>query len=99
LSEIEVLNVCMLPFVDSPGNHQAFIINISTKLLLGEFYYKVCRPVSRHLITSQQGSLDEYNRIVREQFSQHRIVEHLDAVDKTTRYYSFPSPKPKSCEP
>jgi hypothetical protein len=41
-SEIEVLNVCMLPFLDIPGNHQAFIINISTRLLLGEFRYKVC---------------------------------------------------------
>ncbi len=93
LSEIEVLNVCMLPFLDSPGNHQAFIINISTRLLLGEFCYKVCRPVSHRLITSQQGSVDEYNRIVREQFAQHRIVKHLDAVDKMTCYCSFPSPK------
>ena len=39
--EIEVLNVCMLPFLDSPGNHHAFIIDISTRSLLGEFWYKV----------------------------------------------------------
>jgi hypothetical protein len=92
LSEIEVLNICMLPFLDSPGNHRAFIIDISTRLLLGEFRYKVCRPVSCRLITSQQSSIDEYNRIVQEQFTQHRIVEHLDAVDKMTRYCGFPSP-------
>jgi hypothetical protein len=54
--------------------------------------HKVCRPVSCPLITSQQGSVDEYNRIVREQIAQHRIFEHLDAVDKMTRYCSFPSP-------
>jgi hypothetical protein len=47
LPEIEVLNVCMLPFLDSPGDHRAFIIDISTRLLLGEFCYKVCRPISR----------------------------------------------------
>jgi hypothetical protein len=93
LSEIEVLNVCMLPFLDSPGDHRAFIIDISTRLLLGEFRYKVCCPVSRCLITSQQGSVDEYNRIVREQFAQHKIVERLDTVDKMTRYCGFPSPK------
>ncbi len=63
LSEIEVLNVCMLPFLDSPGDHRAFIIDISTRSLLGEFRYKVCHPVSRCLITSQQCSVDEYNRI------------------------------------
>jgi hypothetical protein len=59
LSEIEVLNVCMLPFLDSPGNHRAFIIDISTRSLLGEFRYKVCCPVSRRLITSQQHSVDK----------------------------------------
>jgi hypothetical protein len=92
LSEIEVMNICMLPFLDCPGNHQAFIINVSTRFLLGKFHYKICHPVSRRLITSQQSSVDEYNRIVREQFAQHRIVECLDAVDKMTRYCGFPSP-------
>ncbi len=91
LSEIEVLNVCMLPFLDSPGNNRAFIIDISTRSLLGEFQYKVCCPVSRRLITSQQHSVDEYNRIVQEQFAQHRIVERLEAVDKMTCYCGFPS--------
>ncbi len=93
LSEIEVLNMCMLPFLDSSSDHRAFIIDISTRSLLGEFRYKVCRPVSSHLITSQQGLVDEYNRIVHEQFTQQRIVEHLDAVDKMTCYCGFPSPK------
>ncbi len=92
-SEIEVLKLCMLPFLESPGNHRAFIINISTRLLLGEFRYKVCPPVSLRLITSHQGLVDEYNRIVHEQFAQHRIVERLDAVDKMIRYCGFPSPK------
>jgi hypothetical protein len=82
--EIEVLNVCMLPFLDSPGDHCAFIIDISTRLLLGEFWYKVCRPISRCLIMSQQGSVDEYNRIVHMQFNLHRIVKRLDAVNKMT---------------
>jgi hypothetical protein len=82
----------MLPFLDCPGNHRAFIINASTRLLLGKFRYKICRPVSRRLITSQQSSVDKYNRIVWEQFAWHRIVKRLDAVNKMTRYCGFPSP-------
>jgi hypothetical protein len=82
----------MLPFLDSPGDHQAFIIDIFTRLLLGEFRYKVCCPVSRRLVTSQQGLVDKYNRIVREQFAQHKIIKCLDAVDKMTHYGSFPAP-------
>jgi len=82
----------MLPFLDSPDNHRAFIINISTRKLLGEFWYKVCRPISRRLIMSQQGSVDQYNRIVHEQFNQQGIVECLEAVDKISRYCGFPTP-------
>ncbi len=36
--------------------------------------------------------VDEYNRIVWEQFARHRIVERLDAVDRMTHYCGFPSP-------
>jgi hypothetical protein len=82
----------MLPFLDSPGDHQAFIIDISTRSILGEFWYKVCHPIRRRLIMSQQGSADEYNRIVHRQFDQHCIVERLDAVNKMTRYCGFPAP-------
>jgi hypothetical protein len=39
-----------------------------------------------------QGSVNEYNRIVNDQFSQHRIVEHLNAINKMTRYCGFPFP-------
>ena len=90
--EIEVLHVCLLPFLDSPGDHRAFMIDISTRSLLGEYRYKVCRPVSHRLIMSQQGSVNEYNRIVREQFDRHRIPECLDAVDKMTQYCGLPTP-------
>ncbi len=91
-SEIEVMNICMLSFLDCPGDHRAFIIDVSTRLLLGEFCYKICRTVSRRLITSQQSSVDEYNRIVWEQFARHRIVKRLDTVNKMTHYCGFPSP-------
>ncbi len=47
LSEIEVLNVCILPFLDSPGDHCAFIIDISTRSLLDEFCYKVCVTITK----------------------------------------------------
>ncbi len=82
----------MLSFAESPGDHRSFIINISTRSLLGEFRYKVCRPLSRRLVTSQQQSADRYNKIVREQFEIHRIIERLKAVDKMTWYCGYPSP-------
>ena len=82
----------MLTFAESPGDHRSFIIDISTRSLFGEFRFKICRPVSRRLVTSQQQSVVRYNKIVREQFEIHRIVARLDAVDKMTRYCGYPSP-------
>jgi hypothetical protein len=90
--EIKIVNLGMLSFAESPGDHRLFIIDILTRSLLGEFRYKVCRPVSRHLVTSQQQSVDRYNKIVREQFKTHRIVKRMNAVDKMTWYCGYPSP-------
>jgi hypothetical protein len=91
-SEIEIVNLGMLTFAESPGDHRSFIIDISTCSLFGEFRFKICLPISRRLVTSQQQSVVRYNKIVREQIEIHRIVKRLVAVDKMTRYCGYPSP-------
>jgi len=93
-SEIKIVNLGMLAFAEIPGDHRSFIIDISTCSLFGfgEFRFKICWPVSRRLVTSQKQSVVRYNKIVREQFEIHRIVERLNTVDKMTRYCGYPSP-------
>jgi hypothetical protein len=82
----------MVTFAESPEDHRSFIIDISTCSHFGEFRFKICRPVSRQLVTSQHQSVVKYNKIVREQFKIHRVFERLNAVDKMTRYCGYPSP-------
>jgi hypothetical protein len=82
--EVEIVNLCMLTFAESPGDHQSLCFYISTCSLLGEFRYKVCRPVSWRLVTSQPSAVWQYNKIVHKQFEIHHIVECLDAADKMT---------------
>jgi hypothetical protein len=89
--EIEVVNLAMLNFRDSPGDHRLLIFNMSTKSLLGEFRHKVCRLVSRCLVTSQLKLVEKYNKTIRKQFEIHRIEARLDAVDKMSRYYEYPA--------
>ncbi len=89
---VEIVNLSMLIFAESPGNHRSLLFDISTRSLLGKFRYKVCRPVSRRLVTSQVDSFKRYNEIVQDQFKVHRIVERMDAVDKMTKYCGNPSP-------
>jgi hypothetical protein len=91
-SKIEIVNLSILAFADCPGDHRSLCFNISTRSLLGEFKHKICRPVSRQLVTSQQSSVKRYNKIVCKQLNIHRIVERMEAVDKMTRYCGYPSP-------
>jgi hypothetical protein len=90
--EVEIVNLCMLTFAESPGDHRSLCFDISSHSLLGKFRHKVCRPISWRLVTSQPSLVKRYSEIVREQFKTHRIVERLDAVDKMTQYCGYPLP-------
>ncbi len=37
------------------------------------------------MVTLQADSVKRYNKIVRDQFEVHRIIERMDAVDKMTK--------------
>jgi hypothetical protein len=89
--EVEIVNLSMLTFAESPGNHRSLLFDISTHSLLGEHKCKVCCPVSQWLVTSQQSSIKQFNKRVRKQFGIHRIVERMDTVYKMTRYCGYPS--------
>ncbi len=90
--EVEIVNLCMLTFAESPSDHRSLCFDISTCSLLDEFRYKTCRLVSWRLVTSQLSSVKRYNKIVHKQFKTHYIVEQLDAVDKMTQYCEYPLP-------
>ena len=84
--EVWIVNLCMLMFAENLGDHRSLCFNISTRSLLGEFRHKICHLVSRRLVTSQQKSVDRYNKIVREQLKIYCIVKRLNIVDKMTGY-------------
>jgi hypothetical protein len=62
--EVEIVNLSMLNFSESPDNHRSLLFDISIRSLLGKFRYKVFRPVSRQLVTSQADSVKHYNEII-----------------------------------
>jgi hypothetical protein len=90
--EVEIVNLCMLMFAESLGDHRSLLDDISTCSLFDEFRYKICHPVSRRLVTSQQLSVKRYNAIICKQFLIHCIVKRMDAMDKITQYCGYPSP-------
>jgi hypothetical protein len=90
--EVEIVNLAMLNFAESPGDHRSFILDMSMRSLLGDYRYKICRLVSQRLVTSQGGSMRRYNEIIREQFFIHRIKQRMNTVNNMTRYCGYPSP-------
>jgi hypothetical protein len=85
-SEVKIVNLAMLNFVESLGDHRSFVLDVSTRSLLGVHSYKVCLPVSCRLVTSQESSVKRYNEMIQEQFHIHCIEEQMNAVDNMTRY-------------
>ena len=84
--EVEIENLCMLDFVESPGNHRSLIFDITSRSLLRKYLPKIVRPVSRKLVMAQHNSVREYNGLIREQFTIHRIQERMEAIGKLTEY-------------
>jgi hypothetical protein len=76
------------------SDNEEFLLYISTRSLLGVYNYKVCRPASRSAASWSHPRVlvERYNETVFEQFKIHQIKEHLDAVDRMTRYCGYPSP-------
>ncbi len=91
--EVKIVNLSMLTFAESPGDHRSFILDVSIRSLLGVYRYKVFRPVSLRLVTLQELSVKSYNKIIRDQFKIHHIEEQLNAVDNMTRYCGYPLPR------
>ena len=90
--EIEIVNLCMLNFADSPGDHRSLTLEVSTRSMFGDKLNKICKQVSRHLITSQRSSVMRYKKIVQQQYIIHQIQEQMDAIDRLTSYCGYQVP-------
>jgi hypothetical protein len=58
--DLDISNVCVMPFGFGVGNHHAFIIDISLELLVGVNPTKVVRPASRQLNSRILGCAKAY---------------------------------------
>ena len=83
--DIKVTHFCMLSFINSPGDHRAWITEASTVSMIGEHLHKIERLCGRRLVMSNHKAVKRYNEIVKEQFDIRNIKKRLDAVDKLTR--------------
>ena len=89
---MEIVNFATLPFSISPGDHRTFMLDVTTRSMLGEHLYKAVCPVNRILVTSNKRCVDTYTRIKEEQFGIHRIDERLTAIQNLVKICGQPIP-------
>ena len=83
--EIEIIYFCMLPFANSPGDQRVWMIEMTTRSVVGKDLYKIDRSVVRTLVNIKPHTAKRCNEIVEKQFKIHRIEERMNAVDNLTQ--------------
>ena len=64
-SYVEVKMFCMLPFINSPDNHRAWIIELSTRSIIGGNLQKIDRQAERRLAMINHKAVNRYSNIVK----------------------------------
>ena len=82
----------MLPFINSPGEHRARGIKVSTRFIIGDHLHKIDRPEGRRLVMCQHKAVNRYNNIVEEHFKIHRMEELMNALDNLIVICGRPGP-------
>jgi len=83
--DVEVTVFCMLSFMKSPGDHRGWIIEVTTRSMLGKDLLRITRTPGRKLVSTQPRSVKRYNESVEKQFLLHRIPQRMDAVENLSR--------------
>jgi hypothetical protein len=75
--DIDITNICAMPIGFGIGDHRAFIVDISTRSLVGVDPQPIRRPTARRLNTKIPRCADRYNTILEDQLIQHNIIQRL----------------------
>ena len=58
--DVEIKAFCMLSFLDSTGDHRSWLVDVTTRSMLGRDVLKVVRPPGRRLVSTQPSSVRRY---------------------------------------
>jgi hypothetical protein len=88
---LEVTGVQIQSFHRSVGDHRSFIVDFTTRSAIGLYAHLIVRPDCRRLVNSNKRCAEKYRQLVEEQWSRHRIIERLEALDALGLEYPVPS--------
>ena len=90
--DVEVTAFCMLSFMENPGDHSSWLIEVTTRSMLGKDILKTVRPPGRMLVGTQPRAAKRYNKLVEEQFLLHRSPQRMGVIDNLSRVCGSPTP-------
>ena len=90
--DLEITQLLVLPFMQSVGDHRSWIIEFTTRSILGPNLMRTQRSVARRLVTSNVMSTKRFNMMVKKLFGEHRITDRLEKLVVTADSYKHPVP-------
>jgi len=79
ISDITMMNACVMPVGFGVGDHRLLVINFATTTLVGSGTTTVVRPTLRRRNTKIHGCADRYNKSLRRNILRHRHLERMVA--------------------
>ena len=91
-SNLELTQLIMLPFKESVGDHRSWIVEFSTRSVLGTNLVKIQRAVGRRLVSTNAKATRSYNNMVESLFESHRIVPRIKNLLQKVDHCGYPGP-------
>jgi hypothetical protein len=77
---LEIMAITQLSFHKSIGDHHTVLVDVTTRLVIGQQEYRVVRPTARRLATRNKSSRNAYLKDTRVQFDKHKLVQWQNLI-------------------
>ena len=81
--ELEVVGACVMPVGYGVGDHRLFVIDFSTRSVVGKYLRNAVRPASRRLNTRIEGCRKQYNTRLEDNIQRHRLREKIAEIEQS----------------
>ena len=90
---LEITQLLMLPFIESVGDHRTWLVEFTTRSMLGTNLVKIQRAVARRLVSTNEKATNNYNSLVEKHFGEHKVIERLNMFIEKSDLCEYPPPE------
>jgi hypothetical protein len=79
-SNIDIVNVCVMPFKNGVGDHRMFVLDVTLESLIGKTPSKIVCPALQRLNSKVSHCSDTYIKSLEDNIVRHHMIEKLYEV-------------------